>query len=74
MGKFWGKKMNVVDYIATGIVLVGAFNWGLIGFINFNLVEKLLGMMPLLVRVIYGVVGMSFAYVVVRFVHRWVVK
>ena len=30
------------DYTALTIVIIGAINWGLIGFFNFNLVSFLL--------------------------------
>ncbi len=38
---------------------IGAINWGLVGFFQFNLVEQLLGDWPVLVRVIYGAVGVA---------------
>ena len=28
-----------IDYIALTIAIVGTLNWGLIGFLNFNLVH-----------------------------------
>ena len=31
------------DYTALTIVIIGAINWGLIGFFNFNLVSFLIG-------------------------------
>lgn len=31
------------DYTALTIVIIGAINWGLIGFFNFNLVSFLFG-------------------------------
>ena len=30
--------MKVIDKIALVLIIIGAINWGLIGFFNFNLV------------------------------------
>lgn len=51
--------MKVVNWIAMILVVVGALNWGLVGFFEYNLVEALLGAWPMVVRVAYGVVGVS---------------
>ena len=36
--------------------VIGALNWGLIGFFNFNLVEYLLGDGALITRIVYVLV------------------
>ena len=36
---------------------IGALNWGLVAFLNMNLVEKVTGMGTTASKVIYGVVG-----------------
>lgn len=36
-------SMKVLDIIALIIVIIGAINWGLIGFFNFNLVSAIFG-------------------------------
>ena len=51
--------MNILRYIAYTLVLVGALNWGLIGFFDFNLVSTLFGDMTILSRIIYSLVGIS---------------
>ena len=51
--------MNILRYIAYALVLIGALNWGLIGFFNFNLVSTLFGDMTILTRIIYSLVGIS---------------
>ena len=33
--------MKVVDKIALVLIIIGAINWGLIGFFKFNLVDTL---------------------------------
>ena len=35
--------MKTLDMIAITIGIIGAINWGLIGFFNFNLVELVFG-------------------------------
>lgn len=37
--------------------VIGAINWGLIGFFNFNLVESLFGAESVLPSIIYAIVG-----------------
>ena len=51
--------MKVIDKIALPLIIIGAINWGLIGFFEFNLVETLFGDMTVLSRIIYGLVGIS---------------
>ena len=51
--------MKVIDTIALILIIIGAINWGLIGFFQFNLVEAIFGDMTVLSRIIYGLVGIS---------------
>ena len=51
--------MKIVDTIALILIIIGAINWGLIGFFQFNLVEAIFGDMTVLSRIIYGLVGIS---------------
>ena len=44
------------------ITIIGAVNWGLIGFFNLNLVALLFGSMSWLSRIIYGLVGLCGLY------------
>lgn len=52
------------DYTALTIIIIGAINWGLIGFFNFNLVNFLFGDLTWLSRVIYGLVGLAGLYLI----------
>ena len=45
-----------MDATALTISIIGAINWGLIGFFNFNLVSFLFGSMTWLSRIIYAIV------------------
>ena len=51
--------MKVIDKIALVLIIIGAINWGLIGIFNFNLVAAIFGDMTVLLRIIYGLVGVS---------------
>ena len=52
---------RVLDAIVLTISIIGAINWGLIGFFNFNLVQFIFGL-GLITRIIYAVVGLSALY------------
>jgi len=54
--------LKTVDYIALIFVIIGAINWGLIGFFGFDLVKMIFGDMSFLSRVIYAVVGIAGLY------------
>lgn len=54
--------MKVVDYLALILVVIGAINWGLIGFFSFDLVKLIFGDMTLLSRIVYALVGISGLY------------
>jgi uncharacterized protein len=58
------KSLNVVTQI---LIIVGALNWGLIGFFSYNLVGRLFGDMSNLSIIVYAIVGLSGVYQIVRF-------
>ncbi len=51
--------MCPVHWIAAVLVFVGAFNWGLVGLFDFNLVSLLLGNWSTVERVVYVLVGLA---------------
>ncbi len=51
--------MRTLRTVSKWLVLVGAVNWGLVGLFNYNLVEELLGSWPMLVQVVYVLIGVS---------------
>ena len=53
-----------LDYTALIISMIGALNWGLIGFFRFDLVAFLFGDMTLLSRIVYGIVGICGLYLI----------
>ncbi len=52
-------KMCAGHKVAMILLWVGGVNWGLVGAFKFNLVEWLVGRWPLLVSIIYVIVGLS---------------
>lgn len=56
--------MKILDYVLLTLVIVGAVNWGLIGFIQFDLVRMLFGDMSILSRIIYALVGIGGLYAI----------
>lgn len=48
--------------VAFILLVVGGLNWLLIALFNFNLVEAVLGSWPMLVKVVYVLVGLSAVY------------
>ena len=51
--------------LAWWLVVIGALNWGLV-VLGFNLVEAILGTMPMLVTIVYALVGLSGVYVLLQ--------
>lgn len=41
------------------LVVVGALNWGLVGLLEFDLVNYLLNSVPLLMKAVYTIVAIS---------------
>ena len=53
------KQACIVCKIIGAIAIVGALNWGLVGVLHLNLVEKLFGEWTRVTRGIYALVGLS---------------
>lgn len=51
--------MNTLLKTCLVISIIGALNWGLVGILNFNLVEFLFGDGTLLTRIVYILVMVS---------------
>lgn len=60
-------NLKTIDYIALILVVIGAINWGLIGFLGFDLVRVIFGDMTLLSRIVYAVVGICGLYAISYF-------
>jgi uncharacterized membrane protein YuzA (DUF378 family) len=53
------KKACLLCKIVGALAIVGALNWGAVGVLNLNLVERFFGEATTLTRAIYGVIGLS---------------
>lgn len=52
--------MSAIQRIALVLTIIGAINWGLIGFFQFDLVAAIFGGQDAaLSRIIYGLVGLA---------------
>ena len=51
-----------MQYFSLTLVVIGAINWGLIGFFDINLVALLFGSMSWLSRIVYALVGLCGLY------------
>ena len=56
--------MKAIDYIVLVLVIIGAINWGLVGFFGLDLVAFLFGSMSVLSRIIYAVIGTCGLYAI----------
>ncbi|MGN0367432.1 MAG: DUF378 domain-containing protein [Wujia sp.] len=56
--------MKILNAVCLTIAIIGAINWGLIGFFDFNLVSGLFGDASAFTRVIYALVGLSGIYTI----------
>jgi uncharacterized membrane protein YuzA (DUF378 family) len=54
-----GKGCGFWCWIAKLLLIIGGLNWGLIGVFNYNLVSSWFGDWPIVVRIIYIVVGLA---------------
>lgn len=54
--------MNGMQRLALILILIGAINWGLIGFFRFDLVAALFGTMSPISRLVYSLVGLAGLY------------
>jgi uncharacterized membrane protein YuzA (DUF378 family) len=57
------KKFCLIDLIALVLVIIGGLNWGLVGFLNFNLVAAIFGD-SILAKIIYIIIGLASLYAI----------
>lgn len=56
--------MKFLNCFCLTITIIGAINWGLIGFFNFNLVSSMFGAGSVFSRIIYSLVGLCGLYLI----------
>jgi len=57
------KNLNLLTYT---LIIIGALNWGFVGFFGFDLVAFLFGDMTIFTRIIYSLVGLSAVAEIIR--------
>ena len=60
--------MKLLDVIAAVLLIIGGFNWGLVGLFEFDLVATIFGGVDSgLARLIYVLVGVSAVYQAIQY-------
>ena len=62
-------KNRGLDCLALTIAIIGAINWGLIGFFSFDLVAFIFGYMSWISRIIYALVGIAGLYIITFYMY-----
>jgi len=57
-------EKNALDWISLILVIIGGLNWGLVGLFDLNLVETILGSIPILPKIVYILVGLAALYTI----------
>lgn len=60
-------ERNWLDIVSLILIIIGAINWGLIGFFNLDLISMIFGTMSMITRTIFAVVGIAGIYSLVLF-------
>ncbi len=56
------ENMKAMGILTAVLIVIGGLNWGLVGFLNFDLVATVFGNMSTLARLVYVLVGLSAIY------------
>lgn len=57
-------KKTTLDWIVLVLVIIGGLNWGLVGIGNWNVVNMILGSIPILEKIVYILVGLAALYMI----------
>ena len=60
-------ERNWLDITALILIIIGAVNWGLIGFFEFDLISYFFGVRSAISRIIFAIVGIAGIYSLVLF-------
>ena len=60
-------ERNWLDITALILIIIGAINWGLIGFFEFDLISSFFGTLTAVTRIIFAVVGIAGIYSLILF-------
>lgn len=62
--------MNAVLAVSKILVIIGGLNWGLVGLLDFNLVDSIFGVGSVGSKVVYILVGLAAILTILDFVPR----
>ena len=51
--------MTILQKICLSVTILGGITWGLIGLLDFNLVEAVFGVDSVIPRIVYSLVGLT---------------
>lgn len=51
--------MSTLQKVCLCITIIGGINWGLIGLLDFNLIEAIFGSESIIPRIVYSLVGLT---------------
>ena len=60
-------ERNWLAVVCLILIIIGAVNWGLIGFFSLDIISVIFGNMSMISRIIYAVVGIAGIYSLVLF-------
>lgn len=62
--------MKFLNIAALTLIIIGAINWGLIGLLQYNLVDSIFGIQSMISRIIYALVGLAGIYSISFFMKK----
>jgi uncharacterized membrane protein YuzA (DUF378 family) len=58
--------MKYLKQIAYVLLLIGGINWGVYGVSGYDVVDVLLGNIPMIANIVYVLVGLSAVYILLQ--------
>lgn len=59
---FRKRNLEILDRIAFFLLVIGGLAWGIIGLFGMNFIAAIFGGAPIIVRIIYILVGLAAVY------------
>ena len=59
------NKLTMLDWAALVLAVAGGLNWGLVGLFDFDSVAYFFGVMSVLARAVYVLVGLAALYMAI---------
>lgn len=56
------KNVRTIDKIVFFLLLVGGWNWGLIGVFSWDIIAAIFGQMSVVTRIVYILIGLAAVY------------